>query len=144
VNGAADARGLSQTTARIRSGGMLTGSCFVLGTRSHIFSLLLLLITVFVFFSSVWLALFLSSRSHGCGALADAMDEIATGKYNYAWRLPPTGEMGDLVRALTAWTADLECEPQLVDPHRRNDGGNLAIEERRGAGDDRRDDSAGL
>ncbi len=43
---------------------------------------MLLLITVFVFFSSVWLALFLSKQiTRPVEALADAMDEIAAGKY---------------------------------------------------------------
>ncbi len=54
------------------------------------FSLMLLLVTVFVFFSSVWLALFLSKQiTRPVEALADAMDEIAAGKYEY--RVSDTG-----------------------------------------------------
>ena len=45
---------------------------------------MLLLITVLVFFSSVWLALFFSKQiTRPVEALADAMDEIAAGKYDY-------------------------------------------------------------
>ena len=53
------------------------------GIRTTFF-LMLLLITVFVFFSSVWLALFLSKQiTRPVEALADAMDEIAAGKYDH-------------------------------------------------------------
>ena len=55
---------------------------------------MLLLITVFVFFSSVWLALFLSKQiTRPVEALADAMDEIAAGKYEHRVPALATGEM---------------------------------------------------
>ncbi len=78
-------QGLSQTTARIRSGAAAYWDLF--RSRNRIrstFFLMLLLITVVVFFSSVWLALFLSKQiTRPVEALADAMDEIAAGKYDH-------------------------------------------------------------
>ena len=69
-------RGLSQTTTRIRAGAEEYWQLF--RTRRSIrsfFTLLLLLVTVFVFFSSVWLALFLSKQiTRPVEALGDAMD----------------------------------------------------------------------
>ena len=127
-------RGLSQTTARIRSGADAYWKLFRSRNQIRtIFFLLLLLITVFVFFSSVWLALFLSKQiTRPVEALADAMDEIATGKYNYRVALAATGEMGDLVRAFNRMAADLDASRQLVDTSSAQlTAANLAIEERR-------------
>jgi nitrogen fixation/metabolism regulation signal transduction histidine kinase len=83
--GAAHAQGLSQTVTRIRAGADEYWQLFRSRNRIRtIFFLLLLLITVFVFFSSVWLALFLSKQiTRPVEALADAMDEIADGKYEH-------------------------------------------------------------
>jgi two-component system nitrogen regulation sensor histidine kinase NtrY len=54
--------------------------------------------------SSVWLALFLSKQiTRPVEALADAMDEIAAGKYDHRVALIATGEMGDLVAPSTTW-----------------------------------------
>ena len=75
-------QGLSQTTARIRSGAAAYWELF----RSRnsirtIFFLMQLLITVFIFFSSLWLAMFLSKQiTRPVEALGMAMDEIAAGK----------------------------------------------------------------
>ena len=127
-------RGLSQTTARIRSGADAYWKLFRSRNQIRtIFFLVLLLITVFVFFSSVWLALFLSKQiTRPVEALADAMDEIATGKYNYRVALAATGEMGDLVRAFNRMAADLDASRQLVDTSSAQlTAANLAIEERR-------------
>ena len=71
-------KGLNETTARIRSGAdeylQLYRSRRVIRAT---LSLTLLLVTVFVFFSSVWLAVFLSKQiTHPVEALADAMDAI--------------------------------------------------------------------
>ena len=57
-------QGLSQTTARIRRGATTYWQLFRLRkqVRSNFFLLLLLVVTVFVFFSGVWLALFLSKQ----------------------------------------------------------------------------------
>jgi two-component system nitrogen regulation sensor histidine kinase NtrY len=127
-------RGLSQTTTRIRSGADAYWKLF--RSRNQIrttFFLLLLLITVFVFFSSVWLALFLSKQiTRPVEALADAMDEIATGKYDHRVALVATGEMGDLIRAFNSMAADLDASRQLVESSSAQlSAANLAVEERR-------------
>ena len=127
-------RGLSQTTARIRSGADAYWKLFRSRNQLRtIFFLLLLLITVFVFFSSVWLALFLSKQiTRPVEALADAMDEIATGKYDHRVALIATGEMGDLVRAFNRMAADLDASRQLAESSSAQlTAANLAIEERR-------------
>ena len=108
-------QGLSQTTARIRSGADEYWQLF--RSRNSIrttFFLMLLLITVFVFFSSVWLALFLSKQiTRPVEALADAMDEIAAGKYEHRVASIATGEMADLVRSFNHMAADLEASRQV-------------------------------
>jgi PAS domain S-box-containing protein len=127
-------QGLSQTTARIRSGSATYWELFK--TRNHIrttFFLILLLITVFVFFSSVWLALFLSKQiTSPVEALAVAMAEIAAGKYDHRVLLTATGEMGELVRAFNHMAADLDTSRQLAETSSAQlSTANLAIEERR-------------
>ena len=88
-------QGLSQTTAQIRSGAAEYRQLFAPAGRIRTtFFLMLLLITVFVFFSSVWLAVFLSKQiTRPVEALADAMDEIAAGKYEH--RVSDTGHRRD-------------------------------------------------
>src|SRR6185437_2713782 len=88
-------QGLNDTTARIRAGTDEYWKLFR-SRRSirNTLSLLLLLVTVFVFFSSVWLAVFLSKQiTRPVEALADAMDEIATGKYSHRVESVVSGEM---------------------------------------------------
>jgi len=127
-------QGLSQTTARIRAGTDTYWKLF--RTRNNIrttFFLILLLITVFVFFSSVWLALFLSRQiTNPVEALAVAMSEIATGKYDHRVLLPATGEMDELVRAFNHMAADLDTSRKLAETSTAQlNAANLAIEERR-------------
>ena len=127
-------QGLSQTTTRIRSGADEYWQLF--RTRNRIrttFFLMLLLITVFVFFSSVWLALFLSKQiTRPVEALADAMDEIAAGKYEHRVAAIATGEMGDLVRSFNHMAADLEASRQLAESSSAQlTAANQAVEERR-------------
>jgi hypothetical protein len=127
-------QGLSQTAARIRSGAAAYWELF--RTRHQIrttFFLMLLLITAFVFFSSVWLALFLSKQiTRPVEALADAMDEIAAGKYEQRVAVTASGEMGDLVSSFNHMAADLETSRQLADSSSAQlTEANLAIEERR-------------
>jgi hypothetical protein len=127
-------RGLSQTTNRIRSGASAYWQLFRSRNRIRtIFFLLLLLITVFVFFASVWLALFLSKQiTRPVEALADAMDEIAAGKYNYRVALIANTEMGDLVRSFNHMAADLDASRQLAESSSAQlTAANQAIEERR-------------
>ena len=77
---------------------------------------MLLLITVFVFFSSVWLAVFLSKQiTRPVEALADAMDEIAAGKYSHRVEAIATGEMAELVRSFNHMAADLDASRQLAE-----------------------------
>ncbi|MGA2887241.1 MAG: ATP-binding protein [Terracidiphilus sp.] len=126
--------GLSQSAMRIRS-----GSATYLGlfrTRNQIRTTLfeaLLLITVLYFFLSVWVAQFLSKQiTLPVEALAVAMAEIATGKYDHRVELTATGEMGELVRAFNHMAADLEASRQLAESSSQQlSAANLAIEERR-------------
>jgi PAS domain S-box-containing protein len=96
-------------------------------------SLTLLLVTVFVFFSGVWLAVFLSKQiTHPVEALADAMDAIAAGKYEQRVADVATGEMGDLVRSFNHMAADLETSRQLAQTAQAQlTAANLAVEGRR-------------
>jgi two-component system, NtrC family, nitrogen regulation sensor histidine kinase NtrY len=129
-------QGLSQTTARIRSGAAAYWQLF--RTRNSIrtmFFLMQLLITVFIFFSSLWLAMFLSKQiTRPVEALGVAMDEIAAGKYDQRVAVIATGEMGDLVRAFNHMAADLETSRQLAETSSAQlTAANQSIEERRRA-----------
>jgi PAS domain S-box-containing protein len=127
-------QGLSQTTTRIRSGAAAYWDLFRARNQIRgIFFLMLLLITVVVFFSSVWLALFLSKQiTRPVEALADAMDEIAAGKYNHRVALITTGEMAELVLSFNHMAADLEASRQLAESSSAQlSAANQAIEERR-------------
>jgi len=127
-------QGLSQTTARIRSGADEYWHLFRSRHRIRTtFFLMLLLITVFVFFSSVWLALFLSKQiTRPVAALADAMDEIAAGQYAHRVSTVATGEMGELIRAFNHMAADLDASRQLAESSQAQlTAANQAIEERR-------------
>ncbi len=127
-------QGLSQTTAKIRAG--VTEYRQLLRSRRTIrttFVLMLLLITVFVFFSSIWVALFLSKQiTRPVEALADAMDEIAAGKYERRVAANATGEMADLVRSFNHMAADLETSRQLAQTAQAQlTTANAVVEERR-------------
>jgi PAS domain S-box-containing protein len=127
-------QGLNQTTARIRFGAAAYWKLFRSRNQIRtIFFLMLLLITVFVFFSSVWLALFLSKQiTRPVEALADAMDEIAAGKYERRVAVSASGEMGDLVRSFNHMAADLDASRQLAESSSAQlTAANQAIEERR-------------
>ncbi len=94
---------------------------------------MLLLITVFVFFSSVWLALFLSKQiTRPVEALADAMNEIARGRYGRRVTAMATGEMGDLVHSFNHMAGDLESSRHVAESAKAQlTAANLAVEERR-------------
>jgi hypothetical protein len=127
-------QGLSKTAVRIQEGATEYWRLFRLrkGIRANFF-LMLLLVTVFVFFSSVWLAMFLSKQiTRPVAALGDAMDEIAAGKYEQRVELITTGEMAELVRSFNHMAADLETSRQLAESSSAQlTAANLAIEERR-------------
>ncbi len=127
-------QGLSQTTARIRAGAAVYWNLFrARNSIRSVFFLMLLLITVVVFFSSVWLALFLSKQiTRPVEALADAMDEIAAGKYEHRVALITTGEMADLVRSFNHMAADLDTSRKLAETSSAQlTAANQSIEERR-------------
>ncbi len=127
-------QGLNGTAARIRAGADEYWQLY----RSRrsvrtMLSLMLLLITVLVFFSSVWLAVFLSKQiTRPVEALADAMDEIAAGKYSHRVEAIATGEMAELVRSFNHMAADLDASRQLAETAQAQlTAANQAIEERR-------------
>jgi hypothetical protein len=127
-------QGLSQPAMRIRADSATYLELF--RRRSQIrntFFLTLVVITVLVFFLSVWVAQFLSRQiTRPVEALAEAMAEIATGKYDYRVALAATGEMGELVRAFNLMAADLHASRQLAESSSEQlTAANLAIEERR-------------
>jgi len=127
-------QGLSQTAKKIRAGAAAYWNLF--RSRNSIratFFLMLMLITVVVFFSSVWLALFLSKQiTRPVEALADAMDEIAAGKYEHRVGLVTSGEMAELVRSFNHMAADLDASRQLAESSSAQlTAANRAIEERR-------------
>ncbi len=127
-------QGLSQTMAHIRAGAQEYRQLYRSRNRLRTtFILMLLLITVFVFFSSVWLALFLSKQiTRPVEALADAMNEIAAGKYEKRVPGVATGEMADLVRSFNHMAGDLEASRQLAESAQAQlTTANLAVEERR-------------
>jgi PAS domain S-box-containing protein len=127
-------KGLNATIARIRSGAdeylQLYRSRRIIRAT---LSLTLLLVTVFVFFSGVWLAVFLSKQiTRPVEALADAMDAIAAGKYEERIDTVATGEMGDLVLSFNHMASDLESSRQLAQTAQAQlTAANLAVEERR-------------
>ncbi|HUA99852.1 MAG TPA: ATP-binding protein [Terracidiphilus sp.] len=127
-------QGLSQTTSQIRAGAKEYWQLFRFRNRIRTtFFLLLLLVTVFVFFSSVWFALFLSKQiTQPVEALADAMDAIAAGKYEQRVGAIATGEMADLVRSFNHMAADLEASRRLAENVQSQlTAANRSMEERR-------------
>ncbi|MGB0064161.1 MAG: ATP-binding protein [Terracidiphilus sp.] len=127
-------QGLSQIMAHIRSGASEYRQLYRSRNRVRtVFILMLLLITAFVFFSSVWLALFLSKQiTRPVEALADAMDEIAEGKYEHRVSAVATGEMADLVRSFNHMAGDLEASRQMAQSAQAQlTAANRAVEERR-------------
>jgi PAS domain S-box-containing protein len=127
-------QGLSQTATRIHSGAAAYWELF--RKRNQIrttFFLMLLLITVFVFFTGVWMAIFLSKQiTRPVEALAEAMDEIAAGKYEHRVAHLESGEMGDLVGAFNHMVADLEASRQLAESSSAQlTAANQALEARR-------------
>jgi len=127
-------QGLSQSIARIRRGSEEYWQLFRQRRRvRESFFLLLLLVTTVVFFSSVWLAMFLSKQiTRPLAALADAMDEIAAGKYQERVGLITTGEMSELVRSFNHMAADLETSRKLAESSSAQlTAANQALEERR-------------
>jgi PAS domain S-box-containing protein len=109
-------QGLSQTATQIRAGADEYWQLF--RTRNRVranFFLLLLFITATVFFASVWIAQLMSKQiTRPVESLAEAMDQIAAGKYEQRVAAMATGEMGDLVRSFNHMASDLEASRQLA------------------------------
>jgi len=127
-------QGLSQTATRIRANAAEYWQLF--RTRNRLraqFFLVLLILTSVVFFSSLWIAQQLSKQiTRPVQALADAMDEIADGKYEQRVAVTASGEMGELVQAFNHMAADLEESRRLADSSSAQlTAANQAIEERR-------------
>ncbi len=95
--------------------------------------LLLLMLTALVFFSSSWLALYVSRQmTVPLEALADAMDEIGKGEYSHRVTAPASAEMAELVRSFNHMAADLEQSRLLAESSARElSAANLALEARR-------------
>jgi two-component system, NtrC family, nitrogen regulation sensor histidine kinase NtrY len=127
-------QGLSETATHIRASAAEYWQLFRTrnGLRTTYF-LMLLLITVFVFFSSVWLAMFLSKQiTRPVEALGNAMDAIAAGRYEQRVETVVSGEMGDLVRSFNHMASDLEASRKLAESSSAQlTAANQAIEERR-------------
>ena len=125
---------LGETAARIRTDATQYWALFRNRNRIRTtYILMLLLITTLVFFSSIWLAVFLSKQiTRPVEALADAMDEIADGKLDKRVSIESSGEMADLMNAFNHMAQDLETSRHLAESVREQlSQANRALEERR-------------
>jgi len=127
-------QGLSATASQIRNGASEYWMLF--RSRNSIrttYFFMLLLITTLVFFSSMWLALFLSKQiTRPVEALADAMDEIADGKLDKRVFVDSSGEMAELIAAFNHMAQDLETSRHMAESSRGQlSAANQALEERR-------------
>jgi two-component system nitrogen regulation sensor histidine kinase NtrY len=98
-----------------------------------LYLLVIFLLTALVFFTSSWLALFLSKGiTRPVEALADAMDAIAKGHYGHRIPAGTVKELGELVRSFNAMAADLERTRELADSSTAQlSDANRALQERR-------------
>jgi two-component system nitrogen regulation sensor histidine kinase NtrY len=127
-------QGLSDTATQIRAGAAEYWALF--RSRNSIrttYFIILLVITTLVFFSSIWLAVFLSKQiTRPVEALADAMDEIADGKLEQRVAVESSGEMAELVKAFNHMAQDLETSRHMAESSREQlSAANQALEERR-------------
>jgi hypothetical protein len=126
--------GLSSTVANIRKGAEMYWATFKVRNRLRRLSLsILLLLTALIFFTSSWLALFLSKQiTRPVEALADAMDEIGEGHYKHRVAVAATEELGELIRSFNHMASDLEESRILAETSTRQlSDANAALEERR-------------
>jgi PAS domain S-box-containing protein len=129
-------QGLTQTAMEIRTGAVQYWTIY--RSRNSIrttYLFMLLLITTLVFFSSMWLALFLSKQiTRPVEALADAMDEIADGRLDKRVSVASSGEMSELVTAFNHMAQDLETTRHMAESSRTQlSEANEALEQRRRA-----------
>jgi PAS domain S-box-containing protein len=94
---------------------------------------LLLLLTVLVLFTTMWLALFLSKLvMRPIAALAEATQEISRGRLDYRIEVTAADEIGDLVRSFNRMAGELESNRQQIENSRRELAeANASIEQRR-------------
>ena len=126
--------GLSSTVARVRKGAEMYWAVFRVRNRFRRLALsILMLLTALIFFTSSWLALFLSKQiTRPVESLADAMDEIAAGHYKHRITIEATQELGELIRSFNHMAADLEESRTLAESSTQQlSAANLALEERR-------------
>ncbi len=127
-------QGLTETASQIRTGAREYWTLF--RSRNSIrttYFIILLVITALVFFSSIWLAVFLSKQiTRPVEALADAMDEIAEGKLEHRVSVDSSAEMADLVKAFNHMAQDLETSRHVAEDSRAQlSAANRALEARR-------------
>jgi two-component system nitrogen regulation sensor histidine kinase NtrY len=126
--------GLSATLAGIRSSARDYWLLFRVRNRIRsTYLLLLVLLTTLTFFTSSWLALFLSKQvTKPVEALADAMDEVAAGHYSHRVQVNASEELGELVSSFNRMAADLEGSRTLAETSAiQLSAANRALEARR-------------
>jgi len=94
---------------------------------------LLLLLTVLVLFTALWLNLFLSKLvTRPVVALAEATQEISRGRFDYRVEISAADELGDLVRSFNRMAEELEASRRQLDHSSRElSVANVALEQRR-------------
>lgn len=81
---------------------------------------LLLLITLFILFFAVWMALYFARRiSEPIAALLEAAREVRGGNLNYFIQTPGTDEMATLIRAFNEMTRDIDTNRREVESRQR-------------------------
>jgi len=126
--------GFSKTVFGLRRGALDYFALYRARNRVRgLYLLIIFVLTVLVFFTSSWLALFLSKRiTRPIEALADAMDAIAAGQYSHRVPLGTVHEMSDLVSAFNAMAADLETSRAVAESSTAQlSDANRALQERR-------------
>ena len=94
---------------------------------------LLLLLTVLVLFTTMWLALYLSKLvMRPIAALAEATQEISRGRLDYRVEVAAADEIGDLVRSFNRMAEELESSRHQIETSRRElANANASVEQRR-------------
>jgi two-component system nitrogen regulation sensor histidine kinase NtrY len=127
--------GLIATVERIRSSARDYWLLFRVRNRiRRTYLLLLVLLTTLTFFTSSWLALFLSKQvTKPVEALADAMGEVAAGHYAHRVHVDASEELTELASSFNRMAADLEGSRIQAEASKiQLSAANRALEERRG------------
>lgn len=97
------------------------------------YMILLLLLTVLVLFTTMWLALYLSKLvMRPIAALAEATQEISRGRLDYRVEVTAADEIGDLVRSFNRMAEELESSRHQIENSRRElADANASVEQRR-------------